>query len=174
MASKDTGEALAREAEIMRKLGLQLTELKGMGLAELRARHVDLFGEEPRSKNLPFLRKKLAFRLQERVQGGLSPEARTRLEDLKPRVLPEKPARERKPSPRPPAPSPRDSRLPPVGTRLSRMHRGVIHEVEVLEEGFRYRDRNYRSLSAIAREISGTPWNGFTFFGLSKGTGHGK
>ena len=74
MAAKATGEALAKEAEIMRKLGLQLTELQGMSLVELRAKRLNLFGEEAKSKNLPFLRRLLAFRLQERVDGGLFPE----------------------------------------------------------------------------------------------------
>lgn len=67
-----------------------------------------------------------------------------------------------------PAGMARDPRLPAPGTVLSREHKGFEHEVEVLESGFRYRGREYRSLSAIAKEIAGTPWNGFTFFGLGK------
>jgi len=55
-----------------------------------------------------------------------------------------------------------------------REHKGYTHEVEVLDKGFHYRGRTYRSLSAIAKEIAGTPWNGFAFFGLKKGAGDGQ
>lgn len=171
MARQAQGEALAQEVELMRKLGLQLAELQDMGLAELRAKHVELFGEEARSKNLPYLRKRLAFRLQERVEGGLSPQARAKIEELAPKALPEatKVSRvTRETPPTMPASMVRDPRLPATGTVLSRELKGFAHEVEVLEQGFRYRGRDYRSLSAIAKEIAGTPWNGFTFFGLGK------
>lgn len=171
MAKQAQGEALAHEAELMRKLGLQLAELHEMGLAELRAKHLELFGEEARSKNLPYLRKRLAYRLQERVDGGLSPAAKARIEELAPTTLPEGRRRAKEPCeipPRMPPTTVRDPRLPAPGTVLSREHKGFAHEVEVLEQGFRYRGRDYRSLSAIAKEIAGTPWNGFTFFGLGK------
>lgn len=170
MAKHAQGEALAQEAELMRKLGLQLAELQEMGLAELRAKHLELFGEEAKSKNLPYLRKRLAFRLQERVDGGLSPAAKARIEELAPATLPEaKRVRAQcEIPPKMPASMVRDPRLPAPGRMLSREHKGFAHEVEVLEQGFRYRGREYRSLSAIAKEIAGTPWNGFTFFGLGK------
>lgn len=178
MANQAHGEALAQEAALMRRLGLQLTELQEMGLKDLRAKYLDLFGEEAKSKNLPFLRKKVAFRLQERVHGGLAPEVRERIDELAPLELPAKPGKGNRPLQ--PSPggiekrAPRDPRLPEAGTRLTREHKGYAHEVEVLDEGFHYRGRTYRSLSAIAKEIAGTPWNGFTFFGLKKGAGDGQ
>jgi len=49
---------------------------------------------------------------------------------------------------------------------LTRNFQGKMLTVLVLEEGFRYEDRVYRSLSAVARQITGTQWNGFLFFGL--------
>ncbi len=52
------------------------------------------------------------------------------------------------------------------GARLFREWRGEMHRVTVLENGFEYRDRRYRSLSVIAREITGTRWSGPRFFGL--------
>lgn len=171
MAKHAQGEALAEEAGILRRLGHQLQALEGMVLAELREQYKALFGEEARSKNLPFLRKKLAFRLQERVDGGLSPQARAKIEELAPATLPEGRERARRQGeipPKMPTSMVRDPRLPAPGTVLTREHRGFAHEVEVLEQGFRYRGRDYRSLSAIAKEIAGTPWNGFTFFGLGK------
>jgi hypothetical protein len=56
-----------------------------------------------------------------------------------------------------------------AGTRLLREWQGVVHEVIVLEDGFRYRGRTWRSLSAVAREITGTRWSGPLFFGLKGG-----
>ncbi len=65
--------------------------------------------------------------------------------------------------------------MPAVGSILTREHGGAAHEVEVLAEGFSYQGRSYRSLSAIAREITGTAWNGYLFFGLMpRKTDHGR
>jgi Protein of unknown function (DUF2924) len=63
---------------------------------------------------------------------------------------------------------PRDSRVPPVGTVLRRIFNGVTHRVTICAEGFTYEGERYKTLSAIARHITGTPWNGFLFFGLKK------
>ena len=62
----------------------------------------------------------------------------------------------------------RDWRLPQAGTLLRRQHQGLEIVVTVLEEGFEYDSRQYRSLSAIAREVTGTRWNGLLFFGLTE------
>ncbi|WP_243295914.1 DUF2924 domain-containing protein [Geothrix mesophila] len=177
MAKFAQGEALAEEAGILRRLGHQLQALEGMVLAELREQYKALFGEEARSKNLPFLRKKLAFRLQEQVEGGLSPAALARIEELAPATLPVATPKERtgeaaRSAPRPP--QSRDNRLPEAGTVLKRDYKGFTYEVEVKEDQFLYRGRTYTSLSSIAKEITGTPWNGFTFFGLKKEQVHGE
>ncbi len=60
---------------------------------------------------------------------------------------------------------------PLAGTRLLREWRGVEHAVTVLPDGFEWEGRPYRSLSAIARAITGTRWNGWAFFGLKSGRG---
>ena len=60
-----------------------------------------------------------------------------------------------------------DRRIPPVGIVLKREHRGSLISVEVLTNGFEYQGREYRSLSAIASEVTGTRWNGLAFFGLT-------
>jgi len=65
-----------------------------------------------------------------------------------------------------PAPRERDPRLPKPGGILSRTFKGKEIKVEVLDAGFAYDGKTWRSLSAIAREVSGTSWNGFLFFGL--------
>ena len=60
----------------------------------------------------------------------------------------------------------RDDVMPIAGTRLLREWQGVEHTVTVLAEGYEWQGRPYRSLSAIARAITGTRWNGLVFFGL--------
>ena len=60
----------------------------------------------------------------------------------------------------------RDPRLPAIGTCLTREFQGGTVSVEVLEKGFRYQEQVYRSLSAVARQVSGVQWNGFAFFSL--------
>jgi hypothetical protein len=65
---------------------------------------------------------------------------------------------------------PRDPRLPAPGTWLARNFQGQSVSVEVLEKGFRYQERVYRSLSAVARQVTGVQWNGFAFFALSGST----
>lgn len=175
MKNAACGMALAQEGKILKKLTRELAALGAMNLAQLRERYQALFGEEARSKNLPFLRKKLAFRLQERTEGGLSPHAQALIGELGPHELPQGTTRKsRRPAAAPPAAAktqaalPRDPRLPAPGTCLVRTFGGLAHEVEIQVAGFAYRGRSYRSLSAIAKEISGTSWNGFAFFGLKK------
>lgn len=168
MGSKTTGEALSVEEKTLKELASALEALDGMNLVQLREQHVELFGEPARSKNLPYLRKRLAFRIQERIEGGLSPLAQSRIRDLAPGELPVKiPRVTRHAKPEASVTPARDGRLPDVGTVLVREHAGLTHEVEVLESGFRYSGRRYGSLSAIAKEITGTAWNGFLFFGLT-------
>jgi hypothetical protein len=61
------------------------------------------------------------------------------------------------------------SNLPSRGTRLVREWHGALHEVEVLDDGYLWRGTRHRSLSAIARAITGTKWSGPRFFGLVAG-----
>lgn len=63
---------------------------------------------------------------------------------------------------------PRDPRIPPIGTVVSRVFDGTRHEVTVCAEGFEYAGERYKTLSAIALRITGTRWNGYLFFGLKK------
>lgn len=60
-----------------------------------------------------------------------------------------------------------DSRTPMPGSLIFKEYRGETHVVKVLDSGFEYTNRRFTSLSAIAREITGTKWNGYTFFGLN-------
>ena len=181
MVSRDTGEALSREAAAMRSLAKGIRQLQELGLQDLRARYQQLYGEEARSKNLPYLRKKIAFRLQEQMEGGLSATAQARLEEISSNEVTSSAPTSKKQDQNHTAPPSllaadgpnRDPRLPVPGTTVTREFKGFVHEVQVLEHEFIYRGRAYGSLSAIAKEITGTPWNGFLFFGLITRGGRG-
>lgn len=172
MVLKNTGEALSKEAALMRSLAKDIGVLQELGLAELREKYREVYGDEARSKNLPYLRKKIAFRAQEQMEGGLSVAAQARVLELSSAEASTEPQSAGRRPPLTPVrrasagPDGRDPRLPMVGTMLSREFKGFAHDVQVLEREFIYRGRSYRSLSAIAKEITGTPWNGFLFFGL--------
>jgi hypothetical protein len=154
----------------------QIQALRGMKVAELRVKWRELFGEESRSGNRDFLWRRLAWRVQELAYGGLSERAKARMEELSNKVdirfLPPpgwKQAIESALPAVPAKPGPvRDTRLPKPGTILSRPYRGHDIRVTVLDEGFEWNGRPFKSLSAIAREVTGQRWNGLLFFGLTK------
>lgn len=136
----------------------QVADLHAMTMEELRGRWRELFGSDPPTYGRAQLIKRLAYRLQELAFGGLSEGTGKRLRAL---------AREHDGDSG--APRRRSSQAGPVaGTRLIREWDGRRHEVTVTRNGFEYQGRPYRSLSAIARAITGTPWNGPAFFGLRK------
>ena len=160
----------------------QLAALSGMGVAALRQKYLEVFGEPSRSGNKAYLFKKLAWRIQSLAEGGLSERARRRAEELA------RDADVRTTVPRPPkatadagartvvlaAPSSaadgRD-RIPIPGTVLTRTYRGKHVAVTVLADGtFEFEGQTYRSLSAIAKAVTGSHWNGYLFFGLTKGS----
>ena len=67
-----------------------------------------------------------------------------------------------------PKPKERDSRLPAVGTVITKTYHGQTIEVKVLENGFEYQGETYKSISRVAMEIVKRPISGYVFFGLSK------
>ena len=134
----------------------QLAALKTAPMAALKARWRELFDSEPPPYNRRFLENRLAYRIQELAYGGLSPETVERLVALGEELDGGKAAvRKRRMDDRPIA-----------GTRLIREWQGVEHSVTVLADGYEYQGRPYGSLSAVARAITGTRWNGLVFFGL--------
>jgi hypothetical protein len=146
-----------------------------MTVGDLAELYREVYGEPTRTRNKDYLRKRLQFRLQELVQGGLSPKALAMVSTIGDE-LPERWRIRQASKVKLPAPeAPRDPRLPVVGAVVRRIHQGTTHEVTIAQDGFEYAGRRYKTLSAIAKEITGTPWNGFTFFGLAKsGATHGK
>ena len=146
----------------------ELASLSQMTGADLARKHLIMFGEPPRSRNPDFLRKRLAWRIQELAEGGLSDRALARIEELGADALGSRlPSKEGTPRPtgrsRPRA-SDRDPRLPLPGSVLARTFHDEEYRVTVLDNGFEYQGQKYRSLSKIACLITGTPWNGFLFF----------
>ncbi len=154
-----------------------IDEVRGFKVVALQRKYLELFGEETRSSNKQFLFRRIAWRLQADVEGDLSERARRRAAeivedgDLRVRApkgfspennLAGRPQSVDRSQPR------RDWRLPSPGALLTRRLEDRQIVVKVLEEGFEYESRRYRSLSAIAREVTGTRWNGLLFFGLAE------
>jgi hypothetical protein len=134
----------------------RVAALKTTPTPELKQQWRELFGKEPPPFNRRYIESRLAYRLQELAYGGLKPETITRLEALG--VQFDGGDRVR-----------RKARLddrPIAGTRLIREWQGVEHRVTVVADGYDYQGRPYKSLSAIARAITGTRWNGPLLFGL--------
>jgi hypothetical protein len=148
------------------RIAEQLAALGGMNCAELAARFAELTGQPAKSRNRTYLRKRVAWHLQAAEYGGVSDATLAKLDELIPLALAryESAAKRRAKSPAGDEPQ-RDRRLPEPGAVLRRPHGGQIHEVAIRERGFEYRGQIYRSLSAVARAITGTNWNGYSFFG---------
>ncbi len=134
----------------------RITALKSKPTPDLRLLWRDLFESEPPRQNRRFLESRLAYRIQELEYGGLKPATIKRLEALGEDLDGGKAEVRRK----------RADDRPIAGTRLIRDYQGVEHCVTVLADGFDYQGQPYKSLSAIARAITGTRWNGWVFFGL--------
>lgn len=132
----------------------QIDELHRLPLSALRKKWTDLFGLDPGRLPKQYLIRRLAYRIQELTYGGLSREAREKL-----RAWAESPEKMQKKTPR------EKIDLQP-GTRLLRDWHGQRHEVIVQDDGFLFRGKTYRSLSAVARAITGRHCGGRRFFGL--------
>src|SRR5271157_1083806 len=152
----------------------EIEALRHMTVGQLKQKYGEAFGEASRSNHKQFLFRRIAWRMQANAWGGLSERARRRaLEiaddaDLRIRAprnflkveLDESRTIETRVAPT------EDPRLPIPGTMLVRRYRGKDIVVRVREDGFEYGGNIHRSLSSAVREATGTPWNGFAFFGL--------
>lgn len=170
-----TDSSIAARRSALARVQDELEALETLGVVALQAKYLTVFNEETRSRNAPYLRRKIAWRLQEIAEGGLSERAKERIAELAvdmpirhcpPRessvAMVSEPASEQEE---------RDARLPPVGTILARSHNGVDHRVAVAAGGFVYGGKTYKSLSAVAKAITGTTWNGHTFFASARRIG---
>ena len=131
------------------KLAREIGKLAKLTKTQLWARHKEVFGHETRSCNTKHLVNVIARRLVEQGnEKGKKPTSTA--------------ATRSTPS------TPRDPRLPKVGTVLEREHNGYVHKVTILEDGFEYEGKKHRSLSGIAKLITGAIWNGWVWFNLQK------
>lgn len=137
----------------------QIEALRDTTAAELREAYQEAFGEPTTSKHKDFLRRRIAWRLQANEYGGLSEHALRRAEELArdsdlrliaPRTAAERPTQTR--------------RIPLPGTVITREYKGRTIAVTVLDAGFEHDGAIYKSLSAVAKAVTGTHWNGFHFF----------
>jgi hypothetical protein len=153
----------------------EIEQLRGQTVNGLRAKYREVFGEDSRSGNKYYLYRRVAWRLQADDEGDLSERARRRALE----IANDADLRVRAPKATVAADAhkrttvmtingARDPRLPRPGTLLTREFKGQVHVVKVLDDGFEYDARQYKSLSKIATEITGTRWNGFVFFGLDR------
>jgi hypothetical protein len=139
----------------------RVAALKTTPTPGLKQQWRELFGKEPPPYNRRFLESRLAYRIQELAYGGLKPEMVERLVTLGEQLDGGNVQVRRT----------RVDDRPIAGTRLIREWQGIEHCVTVLQEGFDYAGRPYKSLSAVARAITGTRWNGWVFFGLKSWRG---
>ncbi|HPI77038.1 MAG TPA: DUF2924 domain-containing protein [bacterium] len=150
----------------------QIQALRRMSVADLRAKYHEVYGEHTRSANKDWLWKRIAWRLQELSYGGLSERARNRAAeiadeaDLRLRVPRNAFDASVKGAAGVVGSLPRDKRVPAAGAAISRIYKGESHTVVVVENGFEYEGITYKSLTAVARKITGSHWNGYSFFNL--------
>lgn len=156
----------------------EVAALGRMTVSDLRSKHIEAFGEPTRTGNRDYLVKRIAWRLQANTHGDLSEQARRRAEELandadlrttapKVRRSEDQPALTRQTS----VAFDSDSRLPLAGGNLTRRYKGREIVVRVRPKGFEYEGEIYRSLSAVAKAITGTHWNGYHFFKLKRNGG---
>jgi hypothetical protein len=159
---------------------MEIDNLRRATIAALREKYRQVFKEEARSRHREHLFRRIAWRLQALAEGDLSDRARGRANEIAQdadlriiapqdfftvggeRIRTTRGDRNRREQ---------DSRLPLPGALLSRKWKERTILVEVMAKGFRYENRHYSSLSAIAVAITGTRWNGLAFFGLTRSAG---
>ena len=142
-----------------------------MSLNELRKKYSELFeNKSAPSNNKICLWKKIAYRMQELEYGGLSIKAQGKIQELiqkydpvnnkamRPEAVPESQPKKSRLS--------RDKRLPIPGTVITKEYKGIKLQVKILESGFEYNSKAYKTLTAIAKEVTGAHWNGYLFFNL--------
>lgn len=152
-------------------LTARIQALQQMSVADLREEWRRVMGEEPRSYNRAWLWRRLAWAIQAKEFGGLSARAEQRLRELAVEAeawmpLGKRAFRDQVTVAR--VPRVRDARLPAPGTVITRPYRGQTIAVTILENGFEYDGRRFASLTAVAKAITGSHWNGMEFFGLRK------
>jgi len=121
----------------------QMKEIEKLRTKGLKEKLAELTGKATKSNNRPYLLRQIAKALEAKAAAEVRPARKTNAKKKE-----------------------RDQRLPAPGAVLEREHNGKTIRAKVLDDGFEYRGKVYRSLSAVAREATKTTWNGFLFFKL--------
>jgi hypothetical protein len=155
-------------------VGKEVAALERLTTKELRARYAQVFDEQTNANNKAWLIKRIAWRLQALAEGALSQRARQRAVELAndadlrlspPKVVGVGPWDRTKTAELHLRP---DDRLPPPGTVLTRLYKGQTLQIKVLPRGFEFQGQDYKSLSAVAKAITGQHCNGYLFFRLGQ------
>jgi hypothetical protein len=162
----------------------QIAALRKMTVTQLREQHLELFGEPNPAGHREYLFRRIAWRLQAQAEGDLAERARrirTRAKELARdadvRTTPPAVFKDHQGKPDPKAEVRRgsikvdDDRLPAPGTVIRRKFKGKTYSVTVMPVGFEMDGDIYKSLSAVAKAITGSHWNGYLFFGLAPAPG---
>lgn len=149
---------------------IQILTLKDRPLSELQAKYQELFPDKlALSDNKGYLWRKIAYRLQELEYGIIPQETQVSIQEMIQKYDPVnntsiRPQNGTKTSPD--KKKNRDRRLPIPGTVITKEYKGIKLQVKILESGFEYNNKVYKSLTAIAKEVTGAHWNGYLFFNL--------
>lgn len=139
-----------------KRLKAEIRRLPDLSLEELRSRWKALFGNTaPRSLRRRFLARAVGYQMQVEAYGGLSASTKKRLRAIARAV-------------RQGSPDAAGMRTIRPGTQILRQWRDQTHTVTALNDGFEWDGKTYKSLSAIAKQITGTSWNGYSFFGIKR------
>lgn len=157
-------------------VGKELAALQRLSVKELRARYAEAFNESTNANNRAWLIKRIAWRLQALAEGDLSERARRRAAELardadlrlSPPKIKSVPTETMNRITTGFLADKTDDRLPLPGTIITREYKGQMLQVRVLAKGFEHAGEVYKSLSALAKAITGSHCNGFAFFGLAR------
>ena len=159
----------------------RLAALQGMNLGELRGEFEKVFGKPSLSRDRKVLVKRIAEKIQADAAGSKTETAKDAVPKptLTVKFTPKSKVRTGKKtkkagkekSAKPARSGQRDPRLPKVGTTITKTYKGKTLNVRVTEFGFEYDGKPFRSLSAVAKHVTGSIWNGFGFFGLLRKEG---
>ncbi|HEX3999752.1 MAG TPA: DUF2924 domain-containing protein [Pirellulales bacterium] len=157
------------------EVAAEVARLDKMSVHDLSGRFKEVFGEECRSRHKRYLVRRIAWRLQAMSEGDLTDRARRRADELandaEIRVTPPRIAKLADDCVAAiKMPAAKDSRLPPPGNWIEREYKGQVLRVLVLADGFEFDGHRFRSLSAVAKRVTGSHVNGFLFFHLWRKT----
>ena len=145
----------------------QIETLKEMPLKELRDIYFQHFPDKKAvSSNRTYLWRRIAYKMQELEQGGLSPSTLQKLRSLMTDYDPVNNTALKPQTAHSSGCPRRDRRLPLSVTLITKQYKGTTIQVKTLEKGFEYGGKIYKSLTAIAKEVTGAHWNGYLFFDL--------